>query len=197
MTCNLEHSSVALSQHLIFSPSEWHQRKMAIMWLWSIVLTQVLFLRGVCIVMLFLFLIFSPPHQSGRQFSWPGLPCWITLHCILAKAEPGSTFCWTTRSFLKWPSAPALRQHNALTKNNEKALFGECSSNVYLNTALPPNFLIFPQISIRLGAPLSWTRVKVPAWVPLLHITPPLLPCFLSRSWAILSIKPEKAKKIY
>ena len=32
--------------------------------------------------------------------------------------------------------------------------------------------------------------------VPLLHATPPLLPRFLSHSSAVLSIKPEKAKKI-
>ena len=43
---------------------------------------------------------------------------------------------------------------------------------------------------------LQRTQVRLPAWVPLLRVTPPLLPCFLSHSSAVLSIiKPEKAKK--
>ena len=33
--------------------------------------------------------------------------------------------------------------------------------------------------------------------VPFLHVTPPVLPCFLSHSSAILSIKPDRAKKIH
>ena len=42
---------------------------------------------------------------------------------------------------------------------------------------------------------LQRTQVRLPAWVPLLRVTPPLLPCFLSHSSAVLSIiKPEKAK---
>ena len=41
----------------------------------------------------------------------------------------------------------------------------------------------------------SWARLR--ARVPSLRVTPPLLPCSLSHSSAILSIKPEKAKKIY
>ena len=45
--------------------------------------------------------------------------------------------------------------------------------------------------------PRQRTRVRLPALVPLLRVTPPLLPCFLSHSSAILSIKPEKAKKIF
>ena len=43
---------------------------------------------------------------------------------------------------------------------------------------------------------LQRTRVRLPARVPLLRVTPRLLPCFLSTSPAVLSIKPEKAKKI-
>ena len=43
---------------------------------------------------------------------------------------------------------------------------------------------------------LQRTWVRLPAQVPLLRVTPPLLPGFLSHSSAILSIKPEKAKKI-
>ena len=44
---------------------------------------------------------------------------------------------------------------------------------------------------------LQRTRVRLPARVPLLRVTPRLLPCFLSNSSAVLSkIKPEKAKKI-
>ena len=42
---------------------------------------------------------------------------------------------------------------------------------------------------------LQRTWVRLPAQVPLLRVTPPLLPGFLSHSSAILSIKPEKAKK--
>ena len=43
---------------------------------------------------------------------------------------------------------------------------------------------------------LQWSWVRLPAWVPLLRVTPPLLPCFLSHSSAVLSIKPQKTKKI-
>ena len=40
---------------------------------------------------------------------------------------------------------------------------------------------------------LQRTRVRLPAWFPLLRVTPPLLPCFLSHSSAVLSIiKPKK-----
>ena len=41
---------------------------------------------------------------------------------------------------------------------------------------------------------LQRTWVRLPARVPLLRVTPPLLPCFLSHSSAVLSIKPEKKK---
>ena len=41
---------------------------------------------------------------------------------------------------------------------------------------------------------LQQTRARHQARVALLHVTPPLLPCFLSHSSAILSIKPEKKK---
>ena len=44
---------------------------------------------------------------------------------------------------------------------------------------------------------LRQTQVRLPAWVPLPRVTPPLLPCFLSHSSAILSIKPEKGQKKY
>ena len=42
---------------------------------------------------------------------------------------------------------------------------------------------------------LQRTWVRLPAWVPLPRVTPPLLPSFLSHSSAILSIKPEKGQK--
>ena len=42
---------------------------------------------------------------------------------------------------------------------------------------------------------LQRTRARLLAQVPLLCVTPPLLPRFLSHSSAVLSIKPEKAKK--
>ena len=42
---------------------------------------------------------------------------------------------------------------------------------------------------------LQRTRVWLRARVPLLCVTPPLSPCFLSHSSAILSIKPERPQK--
>ena len=43
---------------------------------------------------------------------------------------------------------------------------------------------------------LQRTRVRVLAWDPLLCVTPPLLPCFLSRSSAVLSEKAKKGKNL-
>ena len=42
---------------------------------------------------------------------------------------------------------------------------------------------------------LQRTRVQLPACVPLLRVTPPLLPCFLSHSSAVLSIRPKNTLK--
>ena len=42
---------------------------------------------------------------------------------------------------------------------------------------------------------LQRTRVRLPARVPLLRVTPRLLPCFLSNSSAVLSNKARKGQK--
>ena len=43
---------------------------------------------------------------------------------------------------------------------------------------------------------LQRTRVRLPARVPLLHVTPHLLPCFLSKLFSYSVNKAEKGQKI-
>lgn len=84
-TFSLEHSSTTLSQHLSFPPWAWHRRKMAALWLWSM-------------------LVLSSSPEPSASWKWIALTRpnrTVTPHCSWSRAarKPSTDEPWLTRVY--------------------------------------------------------------------------------------------------